>query len=84
MGFVTGEGLNAEQSAMLEQFIVDITEMKAANPDSAPLWTCPLFYQDGTQICAEGETLLEFQPEEDGPSVWYTRQLLQGMLGASE
>lgn len=78
VGFVPGEGLNAEQLTNLNAFIADLAAY-ATNPfvpDSFALWKGPLMLQDGTELAADNILV-------DPLSVWYLPQLLQGMIGAS-
>ncbi|MFO7531346.1 MAG: BMP family ABC transporter substrate-binding protein [Candidatus Limnocylindrales bacterium] len=71
VGFVTGPGLDPEDAATLEEFIAGLAD------GSINLWTGPLNNQDGSVWLAEGETATAQQ-------VWYTKQLLEGIDGASE
>jgi simple sugar transport system substrate-binding protein len=82
-GFVLGEALSAEQQEQLTAFIDEMTAFAAANPDAFFLWEGPLVYQDGTELVAEGEFLTPVAPLAEGPSIWYTEQLLEGMIGVS-
>jgi simple sugar transport system substrate-binding protein len=84
VGFVFGEGLG-EKKAQLESFIAELSAYAGdeANANTIFLWSGPLKYQDGTEVAAEGVTLPVIQPEADGPSVWYTKQLLEGLIGPS-
>ncbi len=69
IGFVKGEGLSAEASAKVDEFI-------AALAGGLNLWTGPLNLQDGTAYLADGEVATDQQ-------VWYLPQLLEGMEGQS-
>jgi simple sugar transport system substrate-binding protein len=71
VGFVTGPGLDPEDAATLEEFIAGLAD------GSINLWTGPLNNQDGSVWLAEGETATAQQ-------IWYTKQLLEGIDGASE
>jgi len=71
VGYVKGPGLAAEDEATLDAFIAGLAD------GSINLWTGPLNNQDGSVWLAEGETATEQQ-------VWYTKQLLEGIEGASE
>jgi simple sugar transport system substrate-binding protein len=70
IGFFKGEGLSEENSATLDEFIDDLAS------GDLELFTGPLNYQDGSVYLEDGEVATDFQ-------VWYTEQLLEGMLGAS-
>ena len=79
VGFMTGGGLSAENSAHLDEFIGDLAAY-ATNPfvpQSFALWQGPLALQDGTVLAEEGQLV-------DMLDVWYLPQLLEGMVGASE
>ncbi len=79
VGFIKGPALTAEQSANLDGFISDLAAY-ATNPfvpESFALWAGPLNLQDGTQLAPAGQIV---QPLD----VWYLKQLLQGMTGASQ
>jgi len=84
VGFAFGEGLG-DKKADLEAFIAEVSAYATdpANEGTFFLWEGPLNYQDGTEIAAEGVKLPMIQPEADGPSVWYSKQLLEGMIGPS-
>jgi len=85
VGFVFGEGISDENRARVEEFIDMLAEFSTdpANENRLPLWEGPLAYQDGTVLAEEGEFLSAFQLQEEGQSVWYLEQLLEGMTGAS-
>jgi simple sugar transport system substrate-binding protein len=86
VGFTVGAGLSEENQANLAEFVAELAAFATdpANEGCLPLWVGPLNYQDGTELAAEGECLPAFQLESEGPSVWYMKQLLEGMNGASE
>ena len=71
IGFIQGPGLTADEGTTVQQFIDGLAD------GSINLWQGPLNYQDGTQWVAEGSTATPQQ-------VWYTKQLLEGIDGASE
>ncbi|MDX2136744.1 MAG: hypothetical protein SF123_01520, partial [Chloroflexota bacterium] len=83
VGFVKGPGLTEENSALLDEFIAAAAASAEANPDGVYLWTGPLAYQDGTVIAEEGVDLPYIAPEDEA-SIWYSQQLLEGIVGASE
>ena len=70
VGFEKGEALTEEESASLDEFIAGLAD------GSIDLWAGPLNYQDGSEYVPEGETASDTQ-------IWYTKQLLQGIEGAS-
>lgn len=69
IGFKKGDGLNADASAKLDEFIAELA-------GGLNLWTGPLNFQDGSVFLADGETATPQQ-------IWYLSQLLQGMEGQS-
>jgi simple sugar transport system substrate-binding protein len=69
VGFKKGEGLSADASAKLDEFI-------KALAGGLNLWTGPINLQDGTAFLKEGEVATDQQ-------VWYLPQLLEGMEGQS-
>ncbi len=69
VGFKKGEGLSADASAKVDEFI-------KALAGGLNLWKGPLNLQDGTAFLAEG---VEATPQQ----IWYLPQLLQGMEGQS-
>jgi len=69
IGFFKGEGLSAENAALVDQFIAELA-------GGLNLWTGPLNWQDGTPFLAAGETATEAQ-------IWYQPQLLEGIEGQS-
>ncbi len=71
VGFVKGDGLSAENSSTLDQFIAGLAD------ESINLFVGPLNYQDGSTYLADGETATDAQ-------IWYTKQLLDGVTGPSE
>ena len=70
IGWVTGDGLAAEDAATLDAFIASLAD------GSLNLWTGPLNLQDGTPFLADGEVATDQQ-------IWYLDQLLEGIEGAS-
>lgn len=71
IGWLSGEGLPEEAIADLDAFIAGLAD------GSINLYTGPLNYQDGSEYIAEGETATDAQ-------IWYAKQLLEGIDGASE
>ena len=71
IGYVKGPGLAADDEAAIDEFIASLAD------GSLNLWTGPLNAQDGSAWLAEGETATPQQ-------IWYTKQLLEGIDGASE
>lgn len=69
VGFIEGEALGADNTALVDQFIGELA-------DGLQLWTGPLNLQDGTEYLAEGEVATDLQ-------IWYLPQLLEGMEGQS-
>ena len=69
IGFMKGNGLSAEASSNLDQFIGELA-------GGLDLWTGPINLQDGTGYLADGETATDQQ-------IWYLPQLLEGMEGQS-
>ncbi len=76
IGFNFGPALSEEQAANLEDFIAQAAAFAEEN-DTFFLYEGPLNYQDGSEFIPEGEIA-------DPIDVWYTEQLLEGMIGASE
>jgi simple sugar transport system substrate-binding protein len=70
IGFVKGDALSDENSEYLDEFIEGLGD------GDIELFTGPLNYQDGTPWLGDGEVATDFQ-------IWYTEQLLEGMIGAS-
>jgi simple sugar transport system substrate-binding protein len=70
IGFLEGGGISAENSAILAEFIDEVAS------GDVELFTGPLNYQDGSVYLEDGEVASDFQ-------LWYTEQLLEGMIGAS-
>jgi simple sugar transport system substrate-binding protein len=71
VGFIQGDGLTADDSAQLDEFIAGLAD------GSIVLFVGPLNYQDGSVYLADGEVASDEQ-------IWYTKQLLEGMTGPSE
>ena len=71
IGYVKGPGLASDDEAILDAFMAGLAD------GSINLWQGPLNYQDGTVWVADGETATPQQ-------IWYTKQLLEGIDGASE
>jgi simple sugar transport system substrate-binding protein len=70
VGWVDGAALSAEAKASLDEFIGMLAD------GSLNLYTGPLNYQDGSEFIAAGATATDEQ-------IWYTEQLLEGVVGAS-
>ncbi|WP_420628460.1 BMP family lipoprotein [Candidatus Leptofilum sp.] len=70
IGWVNGPALGDNQ-ANLDAFVAGLAD------GSINLFTGPLNYQDGSAYVADGETATDEQ-------IWYTEQLLEGIIGASE
>ncbi|MCP3867589.1 MAG: BMP family ABC transporter substrate-binding protein [Gammaproteobacteria bacterium] len=71
VGFATGAALNGENQAHLDAFIDGLSSGKIN------LFTGPLNYQDGSVFLKAGEIATDKQ-------IWYLKQLLKGMEGASQ
>lgn len=69
VGFVSGPGLNDEDTAALDAFVAELA-------GGLNLWTGPINLQDGSAYLADGEAASDQQ-------VWYLPQLLEGMEGLS-
>ena len=70
IGWVTGGGLSDDATAQLDDFIAGLAD------GSINLFVGPLNYQDGSSFLADGE-------EGSDVAIWYTKQLLEGIEGAS-
>lgn len=70
IGFVPGPALSAENQTRLDEFTKQMID------GQLNLFTGPLNYQDGTVFLADGEVA-------DDNKVWYTEQLLEGIVGQS-
>ena len=70
IGWVTGDALPGDATGTLDAFIAGLGD-GSINP-----FVGPLNYQDGSPFLAEGETGSDLQ-------LWYMKQLLEGMKGAS-
>jgi len=71
IGFVAGAALNEGNQAHLSSFIADLGSGKLN------LFSGPLNYQDGSVYLKTGEIATDKQ-------IWYLKQMLQGMEGASK
>ena len=69
IGFVQGDGLG-DAAGDLDSFIAGLAS------GDINLWEGPLNFQDGSEFVADGETASLSE-------IWYTTQLLDGVLGAS-
>ena len=70
IGFMKGDGLTADNSKSLDEFIE-----KLAKGD-LNLWKGPINYQDGSAFLADGK-------EATDKEIWYLPMLLEGIEGAS-
>ena len=69
VGFKKGEGLSADASAKVDEFVTALA-------GGLNLWTGPLNLQDGTVYLKDGEVATDQQ-------IWYLPELLEGMEGQS-
>jgi simple sugar transport system substrate-binding protein len=70
IGWLNGEGLASEDAAVLDTYVAGLAD------GSINGFIGPLNYQDGSPFLADGETGSDVQ-------LWYMKQLLEGMEGAS-
>jgi simple sugar transport system substrate-binding protein len=70
VGWASGDGLPDDVAGSLEEFISGLAD------GSIDLYVGPLNYQDGSVFLEDGE-------EASDEQIWYTKQLLEGMVGAS-
>ncbi|MDX2344123.1 MAG: BMP family ABC transporter substrate-binding protein [Acidimicrobiia bacterium] len=70
VGWVTGPGMSEDNAEQLDEFIAGL-----AGGD-IELFVGPLNYQDGSEYLADGEKVTDNK-------LWYTKQLLEGIAGAS-
>ena len=70
IGWITGDGLESEAGPVLDEFITGLGD------GSINLFVGPLNYQDGSVFLEDGEVGTDLQ-------IWYMKQLLEGMEGAS-
>ncbi len=71
IGWFEGEGFPGAAAGDLDEFIAGLAD------GSINLFTGPLNWQDGSTFLAAGEEASDFQ-------IWYSDQLLEGMVGASQ
>ena len=70
IGFMKGDGLTADNSKSLDEFIEKLAK------DDLNLWKGPINYQDGSAFLADGK-------EATDKEIWYLPMLLEGIEGAS-
>lgn len=70
VGWVTGPGMSDANSEQLDEFIDGLAK------GDIELFVGPLNYQDGSTYLADGEKVTDHK-------LWYTKQLLDGIVGAS-
>ncbi len=70
IGWVDGDALSGDVAGVLGEFIAGLGD------GSINLFVGPLNYQDGSTFLAEGEVGTDTE-------IWYMKQLLEGMVGAS-
>ncbi len=68
VGFIKGDGLSAENSATLDEFIDGLAS------GDINLFTGPLNYANGSPWLAAGETATDFQ-------IWYSEDCVEGVSG---
>lgn len=71
VGWVPGQGLSAEASASLDQYIAGLASGEIV------VWTGPINLQDGTEYIAAGATATDDE-------IWYLPMLVEGVDGPSE
>ncbi len=71
IGYAKGDGLSADASATLDDFIAGLGD------GSIQLYTGPLNWQDGTPFLGDGEVATDFQ-------IWYSEQCLEGIEGVCD
>jgi len=76
IGYEKGEGLSAENAAILDEFIAELATGAIGSDEGFNLWAGPLNYQDGSVFVAEGAVA-------SAEDLWYSTQLLEGMTGDS-
>ena len=70
IGWFNGDGLSSDAAAVVDEFITGLGD------GSINLFVGPLNYQDGSVFLEDGEVGTD-------PQIWYMKQLLEGMEGAS-
>jgi len=70
IGWISGDGLATEAGTVLDAFVTGLGD------GSINLFVGPLNYQDGSVFLEDGEVGTD-------PQIWYMKQLLEGMEGAS-
>ena len=70
IGWVNGDGLSSDTATVVDEFITGLGD------GSINLFVGPLNYQDGSVFLEDGEVATD-------PQIWYMKQLLEGMEGAS-
>ncbi|MCJ7780669.1 MAG: hypothetical protein MUQ27_07570 [Acidimicrobiia bacterium] len=70
IGWVSGDALSSDATSVLDTFVTGLGD------GSINLFVGPLNYQDGSVFLGDGEVATDAQ-------IWYTKQLLEGMEGAS-
>ncbi len=70
VGWITGPGMSEANSEQLDEFIAGLAD------GEIDLFVGPLNNQDGSVYLADGEKVTDHQ-------LWYTKQLLEGIVGAS-
>lgn len=70
IGWISGDGLAGEAGTTLDEFISGLGD------GSISLFVGPLNYQDGSVFLEDGEVATD-------PQIWYMKQLLEAMEGAS-
>jgi simple sugar transport system substrate-binding protein len=68
IGFFQGNGLSAENKALLDTFIAGLAD------GSIELYEGPLNWQDGSQFLAAGQVATDFE-------IWYSSQCVEGVVG---
>ena len=71
IGYKIGEAMSASETTKLETFILELGSGKTE------LFQGPLNFQDGTSYLSDGV-------EATDNEIWYTPQLLEGMVGDSQ
>ncbi len=92
VGYVNGDGLNADNKTNLDEFIADLAAGAMGEDGGLNLWVGPLNFQDGSlfldtdQVATEKQIWFQARNADEAmsPDEVTPPQLLEGVAGASE